>query len=135
MPGVIEGALGELAEAWCPCDDFAHPIRSNFVSAELEKFTGNALNFAHTQTKPHQLAAERHQAATHQSGQPAAARGFNGRFRAWNFIDKGLNLIGGTFAAKETQNDADGLARNSLLNAGLCSQLLNQLVHMPRLYR
>src|ERR1700676_4074074 len=95
---VINGALGELAEAGCPCHDLAHLIRPNCVSAELEKFTSNALNSAHAQTKPHQLAAERHQSPAHQSDQPAtAARGFNGRLRAWNSVNQGLNYIGGTF--------------------------------------
>ena len=46
-----EGASGELAEARRPCDDLAHLIRSDFVAAEPEKFTRDALNLAHAQTK------------------------------------------------------------------------------------
>src|ERR1700688_1238762 len=61
--------LSELTEARCPCDDLAHLVRSDFVAAEPEKFTGDVLNFAHAQTQPHQLGAERHQATTHQSSE------------------------------------------------------------------
>jgi hypothetical protein len=68
----MKAALGELAEARRPCDDLAHSIRSDFVAAEREKFTSDVLNFAHAQTKPHQLGAERHQATAHQISETAA---------------------------------------------------------------
>src|ERR1700682_1730166 len=42
-----KGALSALAEARGPCDDLAHLIRSDFVAAEPEKFTGDVLNLAH----------------------------------------------------------------------------------------
>src|ERR1700709_14816 len=54
-----KGGSGELTEARGPRNDLAHLIRSNFVAAELEKFTGNILNFADAEAKPHQPAAER----------------------------------------------------------------------------
>ncbi len=47
-------------------------IRSDFVAAEPEKFTGNVLNFAHAETKSHQPGAERHQATAHQPAETAA---------------------------------------------------------------
>src|SRR6476646_20076 len=59
---IKKGALSELAEARCPCNDLAHLVRSDFVAAEPEKFTGDVLNLAHAQAKAHQLGAERHQA-------------------------------------------------------------------------
>src|SRR6202050_4733754 len=51
----IKGAKGDLISGdlptpRCPRDDLAHSIRSDFVAAEPEKFTGGALNFAHAQT-------------------------------------------------------------------------------------
>src|ERR1700733_3797835 len=48
-----KGALGKLTEARRPCDDLVHLIRSDFVAAEPEKFTGDVLNLADAQTKPH----------------------------------------------------------------------------------
>src|SRR5882757_8627518 len=67
-----KGGSGELTEARGPRNDLAHLIRSNFVAAELEKFTGNILNFADAEAKPHQPRAERHQTAAHQSAEAAA---------------------------------------------------------------
>src|SRR5271168_1560973 len=68
----MKRCLRELAEAGGPCDDLTHLIRSDFVAAEPEKFTGDVLNFAHAQAEPHQLGTERHQATTHQPCQTAA---------------------------------------------------------------
>ena len=66
-----------------PADDFAHLIRSDFVVAKPEKFTRNALNFAHAQTKRHQPGADGHQAAAHQPAEAAAVVcGGNRSFRA-----------------------------------------------------
>src|ERR1700742_987310 len=64
-------ALIELTEPRGPCDDLPHLIRPDFVATEPKKFTRDVLNLAHTQTKSHQLGAERHQAATHQASEPA----------------------------------------------------------------
>jgi hypothetical protein len=84
----IKGALSELAQARCPCDDLAHLIGSDFVSAELEKFTRDALDFANSQAKSHQLGAERHQAPAHKlSETTTVARGGDRGFCAWNFVD------------------------------------------------
>jgi hypothetical protein len=63
--GMKKGALSELAEPRYPRDDLAHSIRSDFLSAEPEKFTGDILNFPHAESKTHQPGANRHQAATH----------------------------------------------------------------------
>src|SRR3982074_803505 len=127
----IKGALSELIEARRPRDDLAHLIRPNFVAAEPEKFTSNVLNLAHAQTKPHQLGAERHQAATHQLAETAAvARGRDRSFRARNLVDPGLNFFGRTFVAKETQDDTDGFFSHSIINAGLYGQPPYQFVHI-----
>src|ERR1700704_37334 len=105
----MKAALSELTEARCPCDDLAHLIRSDFVAAKPEKFTSDVLNVAHSQAKPHQLGAERHQAAAHQSAETAAAaRGRDRGFGAGNGVDQGLNFVGRALVAEETQNDADG---------------------------
>src|SRR3979411_476550 len=48
-------ALSELAEARCPCNDLAHLVRSDFVTAEPEKLTGYVLNLAHALAKPHKI--------------------------------------------------------------------------------
>jgi hypothetical protein len=50
--------------------------------------------------------------------------------RARNLVDQRLNLVGGTLLAEETQDDADGFFSDSFIDAGLCSQLLNQFVHI-----
>src|ERR1700733_8805714 len=71
----MKGALSELTEARRPCDDLAHLIRSDFVSAEPEKFTRDVLNLSYAQPKPHQLGAERHQAAPHQICKTATVAG------------------------------------------------------------
>src|SRR5512135_1924410 len=76
-------ASSELAEARCPLDDLAHLIGSDCVATEPEKFTRDALDLAHAQAKPHQLGADRHQAAAHQPSETAAlARGRDRSFRA-----------------------------------------------------
>src|SRR3981081_1902627 len=67
----LKKALSELAEARRSCDDLAHLIGPDFVAAEPEKFTGDVLNLAHAQTKPHQLGAERHQTTAHQPAETA----------------------------------------------------------------
>jgi hypothetical protein len=72
----------ELAEPRRPRNDFAHLIRSDFVASEPEKFTRNALNLTHGQTQHLQSAANRHQAATAEAGEPGIVVGErNGCFR------------------------------------------------------
>src|SRR5690348_569296 len=66
-----KGASGELAQPWCPRDDRAHLIRSDFVSTEPEKLAGNVLDLAHAKTETHQSGADSHQAAAHQSADRA----------------------------------------------------------------
>src|SRR4249920_2720113 len=120
----------ELAEARRPRDDFAHLIRSDFVAAEPEKFTRDALNLVHAQPKRHQLGAERHQATAHEPGKAAvAARGRDRSLRARNLVDKSLNLVGGALVTEETQNDADGFFSDNVIDAGFGGQLSNQFVH------
>ena len=45
-------------------------------------------------------------------------------------VDQGLNFVGRTLAAEETQDDADGFFSHGFIDAGLCSQLPNQFVHI-----
>src|ERR1700748_539673 len=125
--------LCELAEARRPRNDLAHLIRSDFVAAEPEKFTRDVLNFGHAQTECHQLGAERHQPATHQSAKTAATAGSgDGGFRARDAVDQDLNFGGGPLVAKETKDDADGFFRDSIIYAGFLSQSSYQFVHVPR---
>jgi hypothetical protein len=127
----MKGALSELTEARRPCDDLAHLIRSDFVATEPEKFTRDVLNLSDAQAKPHQLGAERHQAAAHQPAKAAAmARGCDRGFRTWNIVDQGLNFFGGAFVAEETQDDADGFFRHGVIDTGLCDQPPYQFVHI-----
>src|ERR1700753_3965725 len=115
--------LSELTEARCPRDDFAHPIRSDFVSAEPEKFTGDVMDVVYSQTQPHQLVAERHQTAPHQSAQGAAiARGRDRSLRARNSVDQRLNFFCGAFVAEKIQDDADSFFSDSVVYTGLCDQ-------------
>src|SRR5258708_802247 len=124
------GWLGELAECLRPRQDFAHFIRSDFVAAEPEKFTRDALNLGHAEPKRHQLGAERHQTAAHQPRETAvAARGRNRSLRARNLVDQNLNLLGGTLVTEETQNDADGFFSDNAIDAGLGGQPSNQFIH------
>jgi hypothetical protein len=124
---------GKLTQARRPRDDFAHLFRSDFVAAEPEKFARDVLNFGHAQTKRHQLGAERHQPATHQSAETAATAGSgDGGFCARDVVDQDLDFVGGPLVAKETQDDADGFFRDSILYAGFRSQLSYQFVHVPR---
>jgi hypothetical protein len=88
-------------------------------------------SFAYAEAERHQPRAERHQTAAHQSAEAAALAGsLDSTFRARNGVDQRLDLVGGTLLAKETQNDADGFFSYSFIDAGLCSQLLNQFVHI-----
>src|SRR5882757_9214024 len=120
-----------MAESRRPCDDLAHLIRPNFVAAELEKFTGDVLNLAHAQTKSHQLGAESHQATAHQTGETTAiARGRDCGFRSRNPVNQGLYFIGGALVTEETQNDADGFFRDSIIDAGFSRQPRDQFVHI-----
>jgi hypothetical protein len=126
-----KGALSELTEARRPCDDLAHLIRSDFVAAKPEKFTCDVLNLADAQTKPHQPGAEGHQAAAHQPAETAAAAGGRDRgFSARNFVDQGLNFVGRSLIAKETQDDADGFFSHNIIDAGFHSQPPYQFVHI-----
>src|SRR5882724_12794963 len=123
--------LSELAEPRRPRDDLAHLIRSNFVTAEPEKFTRNALNLAHAQAKRHQLGAECHQTAAHQPREAAvAARGRNCSLSTGNLVDQSLDLVGRPLVTEETQNDADGFLSDNAIDAGLDGQLSNQFVHI-----
>src|ERR1019366_5685109 len=84
----MKGASSELTKARGPRDDLAHSIRSDFISAEPKKFTRDALNLAHSQTKAHQLGAERHQAPAHQPSETAAVAGGGDRgFCAGNLVN------------------------------------------------
>jgi hypothetical protein len=128
---VKEGASGELAQPRCARDDFAHAIRSDFVSAEPEKFTGDALNFAHAQSETHEAGADRHQTAAHQSGETAVVvrrrdRGFCTRY----FVNQCLNLVGRPLIAEEIQDNANGFFSDSTIDAGLGGQPPYQLVHL-----
>src|SRR6266568_7062226 len=121
----------ELAEPRRPRDDLTHFIRSDFVAAEPEKFTRDALNLAHAQTKRHQLGTERHQTAAHQPGEAAvAARGRDRSLRTGNLVDQSLDLVGRPLVTEETQNDADGFLSDNAIDAGLGRQLSNQFVHI-----
>src|SRR5947209_14474236 len=124
-------ASGELAEARRPRDDLAHLIRSDFVSAEPKKFTGDRLNVRHAKAEAHQARADGHQSAAHQPRQSAAAPGgLDGCICTGDVVDQGLHAVGRTFAAEETQNNADGLFSDSTIYAGVCRQPPDQLVHM-----
>ena len=65
----------------------------------------------------------------------ALAGGLDRAFRAWNLVDQRLNLVGGTFLAEETQDDADGFFGHGSFDAGLGSQPLNQFVHIAPPHR
>src|SRR5437762_5961656 len=122
--------LSELAEPRRPRDDLAHFIRSDFVATEPEKFTRDALNLIHAQTKRHQLGTERHQTAAHQPGEAAvAAAGRDRSLRTGNLVDQSLDLVGRPLVTDETQNDADGFLSDNAIDAGLGGQLSNQFVH------
>src|SRR6516225_1198509 len=101
-----EGASGELAQPRGPRDDLAHPIRSDFVATEPEKFAGDVLNVTHSRTKPHELGADGHETAAHQPGE-IIVRGRNRRFRARNLVDPRLHFVGRTLAVEETQDNAN----------------------------
>src|SRR5579859_5635378 len=112
----IKIILSEPTEARGPCDDLAHLIRTDFVSAKLEKFTRDVLNLGYSQAKSHQPGTERHQAPAHQLSETTAIGGGGDRgFRARNFVNQGLNLVGGPLVAKETQDDADGFFSHSTI--------------------
>src|ERR1700730_13197809 len=121
---------GKLTQARRPRDDLAHLIRSDFVSAEPEKFTRDVLDLAHSKAKSHQLGAERHQPSAHQLSETTAVAGGGDRgFCAGNLVNQGLNLVGGPLVAKETQNDADGFFSHNIIDAGLGGQPRNQFIH------
>ena len=121
----------ELAEARRPRDDLAHVFRSDFVATKTKKFTRDVLNLADAQSQCHQPAADRHQPAAHQSGQPGTALGSCDRgFRARDSVDQYLHFVGWTFAAKEPEHDAEGFFSDSTVDAGLYGQLSNQFVHI-----
>src|SRR5256885_6671771 len=123
--------LSELAKPRRPRDDLAHLIRSNFVTAEPEKFTRNALNLAHAEAKRHQLGTKRHQTAAHQPREAAvAARGRDRSLSTGNLVDQSLDLVGRPLVTEETQNDADGFLSDNAIDAGLVGQLSNQFVHI-----
>src|SRR3954464_3734 len=125
------GASGELAKARRPRDDLAHFVRSDFIAAEPKKFTRDVLNLVHAEAERHQLGTERHQAAAHQPGEAAvAARGRDRSFGTGYLVDQSLDLVGRTLVAEETQNDADGFFRDSVVNADLGGQRSNQFVHV-----
>src|SRR3954454_13130694 len=120
-----------MTKAGCPGDDRTDLFLTDFAATEAENFTRDILNLGHVQTESHQLGADCHQAAAHQSRDTAAVvRGSDGSFRARNLFDQGLNFLGRTFVAKEIQDEADGFFGHSLIEAGLYSQLPNQFVHI-----
>jgi hypothetical protein len=126
----LKGASSELAQARGPGDDLTHLFLADFVMAETEKFTRDVLNVGYPQAKSHQLGADCHQAATHQPSETADICGTSDRgFSARNFVDQGLNLVSGSLAAEEIQDDARRFFSNSIINAGLGSQPTNQFVH------
>jgi hypothetical protein len=128
---IKKGASGDLAKSRCPRDDLAHLIRSDFVSAEPEKFTGDVLNLAHAKTETHQSGADCHKTAAHQSGEAAIiVGGCDCGFCAGNLIDQCLNLVGRPLTAEEVQDDADGFFSDSTIDAGLHGQPPYQLVHI-----
>src|SRR6266702_1712962 len=125
------GLLSYLAEPRRPRDDFTHFFRSDFVAAEPEKFTRDALNLVHAQTKRHQLGTERHEASAHQPGEAAVvARGRDRSLCTGNLVDQSLDLVGRTRVAEETENDDDGFLSDNAIDAGLRGQLSNQFVHI-----
>src|SRR6476469_6097279 len=130
--GACAGELSsELAEARRPRDDFAHLIRSDFVAAELEKFTRDVLNLANAKSKRHQPRANGHQTAAHQPGEAATLiRSRNQGFRARNRVDQGLDFVGWALAAKETQDNANSFFGHNTIDAGLVGQLSNQFIHI-----
>src|SRR5690348_18289642 len=98
--------------------------------AETEKFACDVLNIGYSQAKSHKPGARRHQAATHQLSKAANIVGSSDRgFGAGNFLDQGLNLVTGSLAAEEIQDDADRFFSNNIIDAGLGSQPTNQFVH------
>jgi hypothetical protein len=45
----LKGALSELAEPRCACNDLAHLVRSDLVPAKSQEFTRYILNLAYSQ--------------------------------------------------------------------------------------
>jgi hypothetical protein len=126
-----KSASGELAQPRCPRDDLAHLIRSDFVTAEPEKFTSDALNLAHAKTETHQPGTHGHQPAAHQSGEATTVGGDrNHGSCARNLVNQCLNLVGRPLGAMEIQDDTDGFFSDSTVDAGLYGQPPYQLVHI-----
>src|SRR5882724_4045583 len=114
-----QGASGELAKSRGPRDDLAHLIRTDFVAAEPEKFTGDILNLGDAETEAHQPGSDRHDAAAHQSRETATlVRGRDRGFRARNRVDQRLNFVRRTLAAQKTEHNAHGFFSDSTIDAG-----------------
>ena len=122
-----EVCFSELAEARSSGDDLAS-IRSDFVAAELEKFTRDVLNLGHAETEAHQFGAERpsrRRPAACRSR--CAARGFDGA-SAPGMCRSGPGPCRRAFVAKETRMMPTVFPRQ--LSMPTLRPAANQFVHI-----
>ena len=88
-------------KAGCFGNDRAHPVGTDFVAAELEEFTRQVLNLAHSETHTHQLGAKRHDATAEHARKAARTSSFDCIFRARNLLDQRTHLFRRPLLAKE----------------------------------
>jgi len=122
--------LREFGKAWGLGNDCAHPVRANFVAAKPEEFTSETLNLVHAKTEAHQFGAKRHHtAAQHARKTTCGTSSFDRGFSARNLFDQRTHLINWPLLTKEPQDRTDGFFSHSFIDAGFCSQSVNEFVH------
>jgi hypothetical protein len=86
----------------------------------------------HPETNPHQPSSDTHDTAHAAEDAPTAstrARRLHRLCGSRDPVDKGLHLVGWSFLEKKIENDADCFFGDRSVDADICDDSINQLIH------